>query len=477
MEVNRKANTASIFIMIGSISSLTYLLKGKNFTDAEFFASFSILIFGLIIKNNSPKEKTKIIHHLPSIILTLFLFGGIFTISKIYSISLDMTKNNMRSISQETIEMAKSIDEEVEIFAFLEDSDEKKPKLESIFEKVKKTNNLIDYKFVNPDREPSIASKFNARKNQIYLLQGEKRIILDTNDEEGLVNAFYSFYKDIKTICFVEGHGEKGLYGEDGMTTVKNSLLNRAYEIRTIELYEQETKGCEILAIIGGTGNFINEEIEKVSNFKNVLIMFEDFGENLLSKWLESEGIIFSQKYIYDSYGEDWDPLIVLASPNSLTSHQAVVGIDEFILFPTAKAINDEKSTWINSDLIYSGIQTWLESSGNNKKDTSETSGPFLMSLAQENIETRQKRIIVSDFDITNNQTQQMLPASNQLVLNLFNWLSDREKIINIPRKSRGLNPISINDKEIFKIIMLYLGLILAVLSQAIVTQVKRKRK
>jgi len=205
--------------------------------------------------------------------------------------------------------------------------------------------------------------------------------------------------------------------------------------------------------------------------------MFEDFGENLLSKWLESEGMTFSQKYIYDSYGEDWDPLIVLASPNSITSHQAVGGIDEFILFPTAKAINYEKSTWVNSDLIYSGIQTWLESNGNNEKDTSETSGPFLMSLAQENIETMQKRIIVSDFDITNNQTQQMLPASNQLVLNLFNWLSEREKIINIPRKSRGLNPISINDKEILKIIMLYLGLILAVLSQAIVTQVKRKRK
>ena len=145
-----------------------------------------------------------------------------------------MTKNNIRSISEETIEMAKSIDEEVEIFAFLEDSDEKRPKLENLFEKVKRTNNLINYKFVNPDREPSVASKFNARKNQIYLLQNEKRIILDTNDEEGLVNAFYSFYKDIKTICFIEGHGEKGLYGEDGMTTVKNSLLNRAYEIRTI---------------------------------------------------------------------------------------------------------------------------------------------------------------------------------------------------------------------------------------------------
>jgi len=475
--MNRKTNTASIFITIGSISSLVYLLKGKNFTDIEFFVCFSVLIFGLIAKNNSTKEKTKIIHHLPSIILTLFLFGGIFTISKIYSTSLDMTKNNIRSISEETIEMAKSIDEEVEIFAFLEDSDEKRPKLENLFEKVKRTNNLINYKFVNPDREPSVASKFNARKNQIYLLQNEKRIILDTNDEEGLVNAFYSFYKDIKTICFIEGHGEKGLYGENGMTTIKNSLLNRAYEIRTIELYAQELKDCEILAIIGGTGNFINEEIEKISNFKNVLIMFEDFGENSLSKWLESEGITFSQKYIYDSYGEDWDPLIVLASPNSLTSHQAVASIDEFILFPTAKAINDEKSTWINSDLIYSGIQTWLESNGNNEKDKSETSGPFLMSLAQENIETRQKRIIVSDFDITNNQTQQMLPASNQLVLNLFNWLSDREKIINIPRKSRGLNPISINDKEILKIIMLYLGLILAVLSQAIVTQVKRKRK
>ncbi len=476
-ESSLKIHIASMLIMIGSIFTLLYLVKEKNFTDPEFSISFSILIFGLMSKNKSIKEKRDILHHLPSVILTLFLFGAIFTISKIYSVSLDLTKNNMRSISEETIEMAKSIDEKIEIFAFLDDSDEKRPNLENIFKKIRKTNKLIHYKFVNPDREPSIASKFNARKNQIYLLQNEKRIILDTNDEEGVLNAFYGFYKDVKTICFVEGHGEKGLYGEGGMTTIKNSLLNRAYKIRTIELYAEDLGDCEVLAVIGGTGNFIEQEIEKISSFEDVLIMFEDYGENLLSKWLASEGIDFSEEYIYDSYGEDWDPLIVLASPNNLTSHQTVDQIDEFILFPTAKAINGKKTNWINSDLIYSGIQTWIESSGNNKKDASEKSGPFLISLAQENVETGQKRIIVSDFDITNNQTQQMLPASNQLVLNLFNWLSDREKIINIPRKSRGLNPISINDKEILKIIMLYLGLILAVLSQAIVTQVKRKRK
>ena len=36
---------------------------------------------------------------------------------------------------------------------------------------------------------------------------------------------------------------------------------------------------------------------------------------------------------------------------------------------------------------------------------------------------------------------------------------------------------ISINKQEILKVVMLYLGLILAVLSQVIVTQVKRKSK
>ena len=472
-----KSKVPSILVTVGSVFSFIDVLKGKTFADFGFFISFSILILGLVLKNNMTKEKKNIVDHVPSLVLTLFLFGGIFTISKIHSVSIDLTKNKIRSISEETKKMAKEIQEEIEIIAFFDDSYEERLSLENLFKKIKKENNLINYKFVNPDREPSIASKLNARKNQIYLIRKEKQIILDTNDEEGLVNGFYSFYKDVKTICFIQGHGEKSLYGEDGITTIKNSILNRAYKIKTIELYVDDEEGCEILAIIGGTGNFLAKEIEKISKFKNVLIMFEDFGENSLSDWLRSENIDFSENYINDSLGEDWDPLIILASPNNLTSHQIVDWIDEFMFFPTAKAITNKNSDWMSSDLIYSGIQTWVDSNRNNKKETSEESGPFLMALAQEKIETNQKRIIVSDFDITNEGTQQYIPASNQLILSFLNWLSGREKTTTITQKDRGLNAISINDKEILKIIMLYLGLILAVLSQAIVTQIKRKRK
>ena len=77
----------------------------------------------------------------------------------------------------------------------------------------------------------------------------------------------------MKTICFVQGHGEKELYGEEGITTIKNSLLNRAYKIKTLNLYEENNTDCEIVAIIGGSGNLLNSEIEKISTIKNLLII------------------------------------------------------------------------------------------------------------------------------------------------------------------------------------------------------------
>ena len=172
-----------------------------------------------------------------------------------------------------------------------------------------------------------------------------------------------------------------------------------------------------------------------------------------------------------------FDPLIILSSPNNLTSHPIVENIDEFMLFSTAKSIISKSPKWLDSNLVYSGIQTWIEENGNGKKDEFEKHGPFLIALAQENIEENKKRVIVSDSDIADNIIQQALPISNNFILNIVNWLSDREEMIAVPSKNRDLNPISINKQEILKVVMLYLGLILAVLSQVIVTQVKRKSK
>ena len=480
----KKIKPTSFFVIVSGIFFAITSMSEGSLEEPKVLISFFTFLFSLIIKEMTIKKKNNLKDHLPSIILTLFAFSGLFILSKINLKPIDLTRNKIRSISGETKKIAKEINEQTEIFAFFDEPYEKttkqiadKANLESMFQQLNKENKLITYKFINPDREPSAALSLNARKNQIYIIQDSKQIIMNTNDEEGLVNALYGFSKDVKTICFVQGHGEKELYGEEGITTIKNSLLNRAYKIKTLNLYEENDTDCEIVAIIGGSGNLLNSEIEKISTIKNLLIIFEGPNESSLSKWLEKEGIEISNNYINDSFEEDFDPLIILSSPNNLTSHPIVENINEFMLFSTAKSITSKSPKWLDSNLVYSGIQTWIEENENAKKDEFEARGPFLIALAQENIKENKKRVIVSDSDIADNIIQQALPISNNFILNIANWLSDREKMIAIPSKSRDLNPISINKQEILKVVMLYLGLILAVLSQVIVTQIKRKSK
>ncbi|MBG97744.1 hypothetical protein CL659_01310 [bacterium] len=480
----KKIKLTSLFLALSGIAFATTTMLEKNLQEPKVLISFFAFVLALTIKELTTKKKDSLKDHLPSIILTLFVFSGLFIFAKVNLKPLDLTRNKIRSISEEAKKITKEINEKTEIFAFFDDPYEKttkqianKANLESMFEQLSKENKLITYKFINPNREPSAALRFNARENQIYIVQGDKQIIMNTNDEEGLVNALYGFSKDVKNVCFVQGHGEKELYGEEGITAIKNSLLNRAYKIKTLNLYEENESDCEIVAIVGGSGNLLNSEIEKISTIKNLLVIFEGSEQSALSKWLEEEGIEISKNYINDSFEEDFDPLIILSSPNNLTSHPIVENIDEFMLFSTAKSIISKSPKWLDSNLVYSGIQTWIEENGNEKKDEFEKHGPFLIALAQENIEENKKRVIVSDSDIADNIIQQALPISNNFILNIVNWLSDREEMIAVPSKNRDLNPISINKQEILKVVMLYLGLILAVLSQVIVTQVKRKSK
>ena len=95
-----------------------------------------------------------------------------------------------------------------------------------------------------------------------------------------------------------------------------------------------------------------------------------------------------------DSFEEDFDPLIILSSPNNLTSHPIVENINEFMLFSTAKSITSKSPKWLDSNLVYSGIQTWIEENENAKKDEFEARGPFLIALLRKTLKKTRKELL-----------------------------------------------------------------------------------
>jgi ABC-type uncharacterized transport system involved in gliding motility auxiliary subunit len=265
-------------------AALVALLLGMLFARAVYpellwltivIAVPLVAVMGLLIQQNSNALRGRTaaygLNSAITVLLVLGIVGVLNFLGSRYPQKLDLTKNKVHTLSDQTIKVVKGLQKPVKavFFSNLQQREQFRPLLEDY----KGLNPKFELEYVNPDREPTRAKQASIKKyGTLQLLSGTRDNKIEEPTEEKLTNALIKLLKDkTPTLCAVTGHGEKNFSGQDaeGFDTAKKGLTAQSYEVKDLNLI-QEAKipdTCDAIAILGPTKAYFAPELKLIGDY------------------------------------------------------------------------------------------------------------------------------------------------------------------------------------------------------------------
>lgn len=462
-----------------------------------------------------------------TILLVIILFAAFIGINilvqKLDLQDIDVTKNQLFTLSEQSINQIKNVQEEVKIYlvGFSEDTS-----LVDLVKQYTRENEKIGYEIIEDIQDRvDLKTKYSITdETQIIILETEKQNKMITTDElytydytiyqqiditeEKITNAIVNLtIADKPKIYFLTGHGEYNI--ETDMTILKAYLENEVNDIETLDLLVKGNvpEDADLLVISSPQKDFYEQEVELITNYINnggkILWMNEPTGaaQNFpnMQKLLDLFGAKFDDGIILE---QDTDKM-ALQAPNyvipdiaSTTATKNIATDGGILLINSSKITlaDDEKLDELNvtSNVILSTGETSLfrkeVSNGSTKKISSDEEGSFILAAKLTKTVNEEKEAVmyvlannlfIVDYPITvgSNQLYPIQFYNNKdYILNTIAELTNREDTISI-RKDTGVvtyTATETQDRNIKIIITAFPAIIIII---GIIIWVIRRRK
>lgn len=237
------------------------------------------VLWALVLRNQQALRSRTTAYGLNSVVTILLVIGilGVFNffVSR-YPLKLDLTKNKMHTLSDQTTKVVKGLQKSVKATFFAKS--QQREQFRSLLDNYKGLNPKFEIEFVDPDREPTRSKQVGIKKyGTLQIVIGSRESKIEDITEEKITNSLIKLLKEKSpTLCVTTGHGEKNFNGQDaeGYETVKKSLADQSYEIKDLGLsqYTKDEKipdTCDALAIVGPNKSFFEPEIKAIRNYLN----------------------------------------------------------------------------------------------------------------------------------------------------------------------------------------------------------------
>ncbi len=182
----------------------------------------------------------------------------------------DMTANHLYSLSPQSVKIARSFKQNVRFLYFSTRPD---TQLSELMAEYSVQNRRIHFQRVDPVAHPEMARQYDVRTSGAMIAtNGTRNITLQGTGEQDITNALIRLSTNtVKTICFVEGHGEKSVSstGADGYSDVKSELSKETYKVQPVNLVTSNgvPDACTVLVIAGPQQALFPQETGMVSKY------------------------------------------------------------------------------------------------------------------------------------------------------------------------------------------------------------------
>jgi len=373
----------------------------------------------------------------------------------------DLTASKKYTLSPQTKEIIKNLQQPIEIIAFYKEKIDDKTK--DILELYKLNSKLIEYKFIDPDREVLLARKYGITSYDTILIKsGEKYEKIYSPDEKDITSAILKLTKtEKKKIYFTIGHGEKKV--EENLSLLKKYLEDENYIVSEVLILRDGIPAdCSLLIICGPKIDLSEKEIEIIKNYiekgKKLLLLIDPDKFPNIRNFLDYYGIKIEDDIIIDLASREYlkDPLSPLIV--NYPYHRITKDFNFASLFSIARSVKIKENlpSRIRGNILAKTSEaSWSEKnmreieSGNVKFDIHDEKGPISVAVIVEKEIEEQINAKISVFGDSDFITDKFINFSGNknFILNTINYLCEEDILISIRSEKEENQPLILSQK------------------------------
>ncbi len=437
------------------------------------FVSCSIFAYHLTVKEGLRRAARSKITITLSVILFTLIIVLFQTISARHNIKYDTTANKRFSLSPQTKQILSKIDKKIKITCFFKDTSKEKPPAEDLLAEYTYLNSRIEYEFINPDRDPIAAHRYNIDSFGITVVESdESREIINEISESKITNAIYRATRiRQKNIIFSAGHGEKSITDtkDSGISDLFEALESENYRVAEFPLTAERIplSNCDVLVLAGPTKDILPLEEKLISLYlreggKALFLIDPLIDVPRIADIVSSYGIRIENSVIIDRLGMLTSGTYLTPVVNRYSSHPITKGFKYFSFFPQARSISKSDNPDNNFEvytICYTNKKAYGETDlarildGKTRfEEGIDIAGPISLAAVSASLHgknsgvspkhIRTTRIAVyGDSDFTANKIINLY-GNRDLILNTINWLAIDENLVSIRPKNDLVQPV-----------------------------------
>ncbi|MFM7384263.1 MAG: GldG family protein, partial [Microcystaceae cyanobacterium] len=391
-----------------------------------------------------------------------------------YGGTIDLTENQLFTLSPQTETVIQQIREPVKIWVFDSQPAEGDKELLKNYQKM---NNNLSFEFINPDQQPSLVKEFKVKSQGDVFVEYQKKkqqvqTLISFNQrqplsESQLTNAIEKIQRDRPlNVYFLQGHGEHPLNSsKEGISEAVSSLENKGFTVNALNLGETPKipENTNAIILAGPKRELLKSEVETLKTYSdrggNLMVMVDAEAKPGLDPLLKPWGVSLDPRTVVDLSGAGellgLGPATVIVT--TYGQHPITQNFQNGLsLFPLSRAIATVKTPDVKAFTLLEASEKMVA-----KKELTEDlridekqdlKGPFDLGVALERMVTvpqgekvTAKMVVIGNaLFMTNQWFNEQL--NGDVFLNSVQWLTTgEEKTLTIRPRSAKNRRITLN--------------------------------
>jgi ABC-type uncharacterized transport system involved in gliding motility auxiliary subunit len=381
----------------------------------------------------------------------------------------DWTTEKLFTLSDQTRRIVAGVTKDVKIIRFAKTPD---AELADRIAEYTNLNHRVSYQAIDPQERPELAKQYGvARMGQVIVTSGDHTERLEETGEQDITSAILKVTREtVKTICFVEGHGEKSIDANagNGYSAVAGELKKENYQVKSVNLVSENEvpADCTVLVDAGPTKGLFAQEAAAVGKYldaggKVLLLLDPDTNANL-DDVLRAWNIAVGNNVVIDASGVGRlfgtgpaVPLVVDYGTHAITRNFE----RSMSFFPLARTVSLADRTKPEPsavELLKTSPRSFavtdlaeLKSGKIQLDPKKDQAGPLSLGVAAERkVGDKDARLVViGDSDFASNQWAG-LQRNGDIFVNAINWLAQDENLISIRPKSPTNRRVTLSEGQ-----------------------------
>jgi ABC-2 type transport system permease protein len=432
---------------------------------------------------------------------------------------IDVTTNQLYSITDQTKQIIKSLDTDVTIYVIAAE-DNADSVLKQTLDKYTDTSDKIHVEYINPMTNPKFASNYTSdsiSQNSMIVETDKRYKVINYSDiyeveynysgysytqevtgydGEGQITSTiaYCTSDDMPKIYVIQGHNESTL--DSGFTTAIEKE-NIDYETISLMDYDEVPEDAQCLIIHSPQTDFSKDDADKVIDYLNkggkALITTEYIGESLpnFESIVSAFGMTLEEGMVIDTNQGNYyqSPIYILPNVESADETEGLTGAYNYMMTTYAKAINipdydveDMEYTPLLTTSSQSLLKQITGQQISMEKEDGDEEGPFNIGVkAQKTIDDDTNAVIYlfSCAKLFTDTFDSYVSGNNkQLFSNIMGTVANHEVSTSIPVKSYELEWLTTSQSDAIIFRMIFMVLVpIALVVIGVVIWVRRRKQ